>query len=1113
MALQFILGNAGSGKSSYLYDHIVAEAKAHKDQTYLVLVPEQFTMSTQREFVARTKNHCIMNIDVLSFERLAYRVFDELGISDLTVLEDIGKTLVIRKVAIQKAKELTILKKNIGKPGYLDQVKSLLTEFAQYHVTVPKLEEIMEKMPEGLLYYKLKDLKLLYEGMEDYLEGSYITAEKLLILLSEVAHRSKMLKDAVVAFDGYTGFTPVQTLFLKTMFPLVKDVYVTIQLDPREEYMLPSKNHELFHLSKKYVQSLVKLAKETGTEFNPQDVVILKEPEKCRFKGHEGLAHLEKSLFRPCYTRYTEKQQDVRIHHFANPERELRYVAAKITQYVNAGFRYQDMAVVTADLDTYSDLMKEIFDNASIPYFVDEKKKIAFNCFTEVIKGILELSDTDYSYEGVFRFLKSGLTPLTKDEIETLENYVLAAKVRGYKKYCLPFSMLPYGYTEEHIDRVNEIRRKLMELLEPWQEGLKAEKYTVKSLTVSLYQCIYAMGMEEKISDLSKQLEESGRKQAAKEYLQIYRLVMELMDKFVALLGEDEIRLSEYRELLEAGLDATKVASIPPARDCIILGDIERTRLEHIKVLFFVGVNEGVIPRISTGSMCLSQSEREKLEELHMELAASPKERIFVQQFYLYRIMTKADTTLYLSYADHGQMGELMNPSYLIDTVKGIFPALEVENGEDVSFEDLNGKEKQAFLSLIEAIGNYRNDGVILQDMQELIAYFSKKKEYKDELDAVLEGYGYQLESEQLNKSLVKELYGETIKGSVTRLETFAGCNMMHFMRYGLKLKNRLTGEFTMIDMGTVFHGALEKYGKRIKQEGYTYASIPAGLREQYSEEAVRDTIADLNQVFLYENARSVYQIERLIRIVKRANWAMAKQMENSRFEPANFEQSFYLTKKEEEKMLSFEGIDMELSGKIDRIDINREEGKCYYRVIDYKSGNTELKPEEIYDGRQLQLFTYENAAKMLLTKAFPADEVILDGAFYYHIKDKMVETKRDSTPEEIEQLLYDQLRLSGAGAEEDDESVSKKSKEFTREEIELMSRFTKHKIHELGNELVSGAVYHNPLKKGDIINCEYCEFKSICGFDERIPSCTYREGTSGKKEDIFEAMRRREET
>ena len=263
MALQLILGNSGAGKSHYIFEKIIKESMEHPKKQYLVVVPEQFTMQTQKDLVLMHPKRGIMNIDVLSFERLAHRVFEEVGGEQRKILEDTGKNLILRRLAEEKKEELTLLGANMKKLGYISEVKSLISEFTQYRISSEQLLLMMERNQNNpQLYFKLKDMKVLYDGFQKYLEGAYLTAEELLEALEQSVEQSNTVRGSVLVLDGYTGFTPVQLNLLKKLLVLAEDVYVTLTIDAGENPFSPGAEYQLFYLTKKTVVQLMKLAAE-----------------------------------------------------------------------------------------------------------------------------------------------------------------------------------------------------------------------------------------------------------------------------------------------------------------------------------------------------------------------------------------------------------------------------------------------------------------------------------------------------------------------------------------------------------------------------------------------------------------------------------------------------------------------------------------------------------------------------------------------------------------------------------------------------------------------------------------------------------------------------------
>ena len=580
MALQFIFGSSGSGKSTYLYQKIVEESMKNPKQNYLILVPEQFTMQTQKELVSLHPKHAIMNIDVLSFNRLAFRVFDELGKTDFVVLEETGKNLVLRKVAGEKKKELKVLGGNLKNMGYIGELKSFISELMQYNVTPEMLEELDTKDTNSFSY-KIKDVITMYRGFLDYLKETYITAEEILELLAELAGDSALLAESTLVFDGFTGFTPIQNKLLHVLFPLVKDIYVTVTIDEKANFYEKPQIQDLFYMSKKMIRQLLDIAKETGTRIN--EPVVQKDGDKKRFLHAPALYHLEQNLFRNTYRRYQKKQDNIKLFVLKNPKEELRFAAGEIKRLIREeGYRYRDFAIVSGADETYANYAGKIFEEYEIPIFMDQTKSVLFHPFTEFIRAVLEIIEQDFSYESVFRYYRTGLTKVAREEVDRLENYVLATGVRGYSRWAKKWVRLPKGWEEENLEPLNEMREQLVTLFTPLRACFKDTKTTLLDKTVELYQFIAKHDIQKQLREYKVDFEKKGEPELAKEYEQIYAIVMDLFQKMVDLLGDEVVSLREYEEILDAGFEAADVGVIPPGYDRVVIGDIERTRLDHI---------------------------------------------------------------------------------------------------------------------------------------------------------------------------------------------------------------------------------------------------------------------------------------------------------------------------------------------------------------------------------------------------------------------------------------------------------------------------------------------------------------------------------------------------
>ncbi|MBP5266495.1 MAG: exodeoxyribonuclease V subunit gamma, partial [Lachnospiraceae bacterium] len=495
MSLQFVTGSSGSGKSTYLYQQIIEESLADPGRFFLVIVPEQFTMSSQRQLVQMHPLHGLMNIEILSFERLAYRVFDELGINPASVLEEMGKNLVVRRVAEELSTQLPTLGRNMRKRGYVSQVKSFISELSQYHISPEEFEEMIQTPGMSASFYqKGADLHRLYQGFMDFIEDKYITSEQLLEKLTDVVEESLFVRDSVIVLDGFTGFTPVQNQLLLRLLPLAASVSCAVTIDPSESLFGEVAEEELFAMSKKMVQSLVKMAEMTGVDV--EEPVVLSMDEASRYPSEGALRHLEANLFRKEKSVYTDAES-IHLTRAENPKEELTYVAATIRGLLRSGdYHYGDFAVVCAKMEEYSPYIDDIFRSYEIPLFKDEKATILLQPAVEFVRSAIGLVEGRFSYDAVMHFFRCGLSGLSREEIDGLDNYLYESGLRGKTKWLHPFAVCPRGFDAGDLVEMNRIREYFIGKTTDFLEAFSKKQDTVRSFATALYELMESFEVE-----------------------------------------------------------------------------------------------------------------------------------------------------------------------------------------------------------------------------------------------------------------------------------------------------------------------------------------------------------------------------------------------------------------------------------------------------------------------------------------------------------------------------------------------------------------------------------------------------------------------------------------
>ncbi|MDE7247210.1 MAG: helicase-exonuclease AddAB subunit AddB, partial [Lachnospiraceae bacterium] len=582
MSLQFYFGASGAGKSRKLHDYIIEESIRHPEKNYLLIVPDQFTMQTQMDLVLEHPRHAIMNIDVLSFGRLTHRIIEEVGGEELPVLDDTGKSLVLRKVAGREREKLTVLGSHLHKIGYIHEVKSALSEFMQYGVGEKELDTLISYAKDrGALYYKLKDLQFLYKAFEAYIQDRFITTEGTLDRLRAALSKSEIVKGSVLAFDGFTGFTPIQNRVISDLLRLTEKVIVTLTMDEREDPYRVDGEQKLFYLSQKTVAALRRLAKETSI---PEEKAVWcrekKEGSLPRFAGNPELGHLERNLFRYPPRVYENEVKQIHLFEASTPVEELRQTCIAIRRLLleSGELCYRDIAVVTGNMEVYGKDVEEVFARFDIPVYVDHTRGILGNPFTSYLRSALQILLQDFSFDAVFHYLRTGLADFEREEVDRLENYVRRFGIRGRKKWSEAFT-----YREENpegeeaslaeLEACNAMRMRLLEQLAPFLRSLK----TAGDMVRALYEFLVANEIQNKLSVYEHSFQEKGDPARAKEYGQIYPLVIDLLDQIEGLLAGEEMTLKEFADILDSGLMEITVGTIPQNVDRIQVGDIERT--------------------------------------------------------------------------------------------------------------------------------------------------------------------------------------------------------------------------------------------------------------------------------------------------------------------------------------------------------------------------------------------------------------------------------------------------------------------------------------------------------------------------------------------------------
>lgn len=1138
MSLQFYLGPSGSGKSFKLHRDIIEWAQREPNRNFLFMVPDQFTMQTQVDLVNASKRKGIMNVDVLSFGRLSHRVFEELGCDGGLILDDTGKSLILRKLAGDLAVKMPVLGTNLDKIGYIHEIKSVISELKLYNVTDDKLDKMIEfSERRNLLNMKLKDIKTVYEAFNQYISDKYLTSEETLKLLTVRIAESEIVKDSVVIFDGFTGFTPVQYALIERLMGLTNKVIFSITIDIDSDPYKIRGEQELFYLSKKTILNLQQMSFGVGIT-QDEDVVLKDVP---RFGENDVMRHLEKSLFRYPVSKYASKPENLDIFECINPMDEVENVCIKIYDLVHSkNYEYRDIAVVCGDLPTYSDYFEELGSTFGIPFFLDENKAVSFNPFVEFLRGAMKVVLENFSYDSVMHFLRCGMSGIDDEDIDIFDNYILRCGIKGKRNFCNVFTRLPFGESDDKtqdealmvLNRINEIRERFDNLVEPLASFSGKKANNVSSYVEGLYELMKRSDSQNRLKCMADEFRDMSDEDNARRYEQIFPLIVDLLDQIYALLGQEEMSFEEFSQIFESGIAELSVGTIPAGVDRVLVGDMERSRLGRIKVLFFIGVNDGSIPKKSGSGGLLSDIDRDYLKGAEISLAPTPREQSYIQRFYLYLNMTKPSERLYISFSRMNMEGKPLRESYMISQMQAMFPNLRVKEYEERPSRFFEVRNPQNGLSAVsDALREYAQGQLSSMSKDELLAlimYISNDKKGRAIIESLIDTAFFEYKDKPLSGELARKLYGSQLLSSVSRFEKYASCAYAHFLNYGMRLAERDEFAFERRDLGSVFHAILDSFAKKMQSLGYTLTNFPDDIAKETLDIIIENESVLYGRAVLRSTASNEYMLKRIKEIMQRTVLTTREQLSKGSFVPSEFEYGF--TQKVGEREGEYE---VNLCGKIDRIDICKDEDKIYVKVMDYKSSKKDIELDSLLYGIQLQQPLYMIAAINAIKRKYPEFDVSMGAMLYYQMTDPLIDAEGIESDEEILSEIEKELKPTGFVSM--DKQILKKlddgidgcsykssvipaetlksgllgagSRVLSKEDYDIVSDYTEYICNNLSSEIMNGKISINPIYKGASA-CKYCVYKDICPYDDRQRGYMHTVLTGYKKDDALEIMR-----
>ncbi|WAW14333.1 PD-(D/E)XK nuclease family protein [Peptostreptococcus equinus] len=1085
MSVGFIIGTNKTDRTNVMLDMCLQEAKNKSDKHIFILVPEKYTFEMEKRLAHRLETDIdpYFRIRVVSFSTLSRMVFTRTEGLNIRKISQGARLMILYKTILSLKSKLKFFTASTIDLGLVAKIMDAVIEFKQSNMEQKDIEKMAHEAQDKTLKLKLEDLSIIYEKYEKDIENK-IDTEDYLEYFHRVLRKSKILSDSYIFIDEYTGFTPLQYKLIEELILQTNTMYISLLTDLKNfstaKGAFSKTNITYSAISSFCIKNKVDRLKDINLYENKV------------FENKE-LEYLEKEInyFNPRVYK-DQPVNHIHISSYENIHCELESVADKILELIKGGYRYGDITIAARDLDKYSYLVKAIFPNYNIGYFLDEKIASKNNPIVALILSIFDMKVDNYSYKSIFKYLKSGLLNIENEDISLLENYVLENGIKGKKwfekKWNIP---LNHGFEDQEIDKIymdkiNSIKDQAFGPVSLLHEKLKGRN-KVGELCRYLYDFCLDIGLNRTISTLIENYKSKENLYKAKEYAQIWNVFIEILDEMVEFIGHESIGLDKFIKMLEAEFESAELGIIPPSRDQVFVTSIDRMKNPDTKVLFLLGVNEGVFPKNASDESLINDSERIDLCTKGYKFDTDAMSKIYQEQFLIYKSMSTAKNHIYISFPYSDYEGNNLQASKLIAKILRIFPTLKIQNS-----------------------ANY------CKDLAFKLAYFKDKKDLS-----------FDNKSELLDKVLADKLYGRGIF-SISRLEKYVSCPFSYFMTYGMKAKPRPIYEFNDMDLGNYYHKVLEEFSKYISVNSINWDEIDKPFIDEQVENLAYRIVGSRKEYILNSSEKYKNLYQRLNHTLKKSIFNMGQQVRQSKIKPKYFELEFgpmadiepikyYLESKKE----------INLMGKIDRMDtyIDSKSKEERLSIIDYKSSSRNIDLSQVYAGLQLQLFVYMSA----ITKEYKEYNYYLNtnmgkrntklnpAALLYsriEAKDLKVNSLRDYIELESQSLnkkLEKENKLSGyvikdlnileildknikesgdssflpiklTGKTKD--SIGKNTAGLYEEEYKIVSEYVINKTKGICEDIYDGNTNIYPTNYDNRKACEFCYYKSVCKFD-----------------------------
>lgn len=1037
----------------------LCERARRAEAGHILIVPEQFSHMTERLLCEYGGDRIGRYAEVLSFSRLANRVFSEEGGVADTQTDASGRLLMMSLAVEQVRSRLKIYGSSVNKPEFLLHLMDTFDEFRSYCVTPARLRQAAEGLT-GALAVKTEELALLMESFDAVSANLGQNPESKLTRLLAALETGGYAEGKTFWFDGFTDFNGVEQEIIAELLHKNAPVTVLLQCDEL------SHGAQQFDAARDTAKALLRIA---AAQALPAEIKIVPVQEE-----NKPLAYLRRCLFAGGNAEFEGAQDAVRFLHAADREDECRQTAQEILRLVSEGSRWRDISVACADFAACRPVLESVLRHFGVPAYFAGDTDILRQPVVRMLLSVLEAATGGMEQEDVLNYLKSGLSPLTREACDRMENYVLLWNIGG-SRWGREWTMHPGGLQKEfdarareQLEKLNRDRMLAITPLLRLQSGLRNAKNTGE-MALALFDFTEAIGLSDRLSAFAEESRAAGNPQAEQEYAQIYGVVTELLEQIYGVLGQSVRTPESFAGTFRAAISRCSVGTIPASLDCVTVGSLMSQRRCDTDFVFLLGAQEGSFPAVRTQNSLLTDSERIALNRQGVDVAPTAAGNLDRELACIDSVLNAPAKRLYLSAITGTE-------AYMARRAMKLFPNATLVADTSVC------RAEREYLAQLVCASEAPDDGLPLhRQAKRLIA----AKDYAPG---------------RLSKEAVEALYGTTIRLSASKIDKLAGCRFGYFLEYGLRAEERKTAQIDASQYGTFVHCVLEHTVRQVQEEG-GFHNVPLARVLEIAERRMEEYAAqELSE--LWESERAEYLFRRTFSEVRAVVADLCREMSRCDFVPQWFELDFAQDGTLPAIRITGKTSVAELVGKVDRVDLWRNGDKLYVRVVDYKTGKTTFNLTKVLNGLGLQMLLYLFALQRMGAPLF-GQEAEAAGVLYFPAKEETVSLTDRLNSEEMEKKRLEKKARTGMLLDSDavlramercegdpvylpyyydKKTQARKGSLFTSEQLAQLERFVFSCVGQLGDTLCSGDVTANPYAiRNDGDACKYCPYDTVC--------------------------------